>query len=58
MSDTQAAAKVEKNKKINKMTLAEIDKAIEKTQQNMGSLNSRYGLELQKQREVLTSKKK
>jgi len=55
MGDTKAAEK--KNKKINKMTLAELDQAIEKTKQNQGNVNSRYGKELLKQREVLSAAK-
>jgi len=54
MSDNK---KAEKNKKINKMTLVEIDKAIESTKQNQGGLTSKYGQELIKRREILSSKK-
>jgi len=57
MSDN-AQEKKQKNKKINKMTLAEIEKAIEETKKNMNSLNSRYARELLKQRDYLLSLKK
>ena len=55
MSDSQDAKK-EKNKKINRMTPEELDKAIEKTKQNQGSLNSRYGRELLKRKEAIATK--
>ena len=55
MSD---AKKEKTNKKINKMTADELDKAIEKTKQNQGDLSSRYGKELIKQKEVVVSKGK
>ena len=55
MSD---AKKEKTNKKINKMTGDELDKAIEKTKQNQGDLSSRYGKELIKQKEVVVSKGK
>lgn len=55
MSD---AKKAKKNKKINKMTAQELDKAIETTIKEMGDLNSRYGRELQKRKEVINSKVK
>ena len=55
MSD---AKKEKTNKKINKMTADELDKAIEKTKQNQGDLSSRYGKELIKQKEVVVLKGK
>ena len=55
MSD---AKKEKTNKKINKMTSDELDKAIEKTKQNQGDLSSRYGKELIKQKEVVVLKGK
>lgn len=58
MSDEKKDQKQEKNKKINKMTAAELDKAIEKTKQNQGDLNSRYGLELLKRKDFLQQKGK
>ena len=56
MSDTKQ--KEEKNKKINKMTAVELDKAIEKTKENQKSLDSKYGQELLKRKEYLQSKGK
>lgn len=53
MADTQ---KAEKNKKINQMTAKELDAAIEKTIKEQGSLNSRYGRELQKRKDALNAK--
>jgi hypothetical protein len=47
----------QKNKKIKKMSLKEIEKAIEKTKQNQGGLYSKYANELVKQKEYLTSLK-
>ena len=35
-----------KNKKINKMTLQEVDKKLEEIKEKMGSLSSKYALEL------------
>jgi hypothetical protein len=57
MADTKNEQAKAKNKKINRMTLEELDKAIENTKQNQGSMNSKYGKELLKQREVLSTKK-
>ena len=56
MSDTKQ--KEEKNKKINKMTAVELDKAIEKTKENQKSLDSKYGQELLKRKEYLQLKGK
>lgn len=42
-----------KNKKINKMTKEELLSAIEKTEKEMGHLNSKYGRELQKRKDFL-----
>ncbi len=56
MSDEKKGQKEEKNKKINKMTLAELDKAIEKTKEHQGDLQSRYALELLKRKEYLQTK--
>ncbi len=53
MADAQ---KEEKNKKINQMTAKELDAAIEKTIKEQGSLNSRYGRELQRRKEALNAK--
>jgi hypothetical protein len=46
-----------KNKKINKMTLSELDKAIEATKSSMGGLTSAYAKELLKRKENLSAKK-
>jgi hypothetical protein len=46
-----------KNKKIRFFTPAELDAAIEKTKNSQGSLNSKYGKELLKRKEFLSSKK-
>ncbi len=53
MSET----KEDKNKKINKMTAAELDAAMKKTIENQGDLNSRYGRELSKQKAFLAASK-
>jgi hypothetical protein len=51
-------AKAKKNKKINKMSLQEIEQGIEKTGKIQGGLNSRYASELLKRKNYLTSLKK
>jgi len=51
-------SKENKNKKINKMSIEEIDKAISNTKEKMGSLTSKYAIELLRQKEILLSKKK
>ncbi len=40
MSET--AETVKKNKKINKMTLSEVEEALKKSQEHMKNLNSKY----------------
>ena len=50
--------KENKNKKINKMSMEEIDKAISETKEKMGSLSSKYAAELLKQKEILLASKK
>ena len=55
MSDSKEQAKP-KNKKINRMSNEELEKAIEKTKQNQGTLNSRYGRELLKRKESISVK--
>lgn len=47
----------EKNKKINKMSMAELDKAIEKTKTSMGNLSSRYAKKLIERKEFLAAAK-
>jgi hypothetical protein len=56
MSDSKEQAKKAKNKKINRMTKDELEKAIEKTKQSQGNLNSRYGKELLKRKETNLAK--
>jgi hypothetical protein len=51
---TDASAGV-KSTKVSHMTLAEVEKAIDLTQKQMGGLTSRYGRALVAQREVLKS---
>ncbi|MCS7205974.1 MAG: hypothetical protein NZ853_09760 [Leptospiraceae bacterium] len=47
-----------KRKKINKMTLEEIEEAIKKTLEHMKNLNSKYAQHLlQRKNELLTQKK-
>lgn len=56
MSDqNNEGAEVKKNKKIRFMSMAEIDKAIEKTQKNQGGLYSRYAKELIKRKNCLST---
>lgn len=50
-------AKKQKNKKINKMSLEEINNAIEKTKEKQGGLYSKYAYELLKRRDYLLNKK-
>lgn len=49
-------AKESKNKKINKMTLQELEDALKKTKESQGGLYSRYAKELLKRKEVLSNK--
>lgn len=44
-----------KNKKVNKMTLAEVESALKKTEENMGGLTSRYAQALQARKSELQS---
>ncbi len=46
-----------KNKKINRMSMEELDKAISNTKDKMGNLTSKYATELLKQKQILSSKK-
>ncbi len=50
--------KKKKNKKINKMTLEEIEKKIQEVQQTQGGLSSIYARHLLRRREVLLGLKK
>lgn len=45
-----------KRKKVNKMTSAEIDEALKKTEEHMKGLTSRYAKALLEQKAVLASK--
>ncbi|MCX7974991.1 MAG: hypothetical protein N3B16_10925 [Candidatus Aminicenantes bacterium] len=47
-----------KNKKINQMTLEEIEKKLQVVQQTQGGLNSLYARHLLRRREVLLAMKK
>ena len=42
-----AEEKEKKNKKVNKMTLSEVDAALKRTEETMGGLTSRYAHALQ-----------
>jgi hypothetical protein len=50
--------KKKKNKKINKMTLEEIERKLQEVQQTQGGLNSLYARHLLRRREVLLAQKK
>lgn len=50
--------KKKKNKKINKMTLEEIEKKLQEVQQTQGGLTSLYARHLLRRREVLLAQKK
>ncbi len=56
--ESAESQKVKKNKKINVMTLKEIEEAIEKTNKNQNGLFSKYALELIKRRDFLVKNKK
>lgn len=43
-----------KNKKVNKMSLAEVEAAIKKTEENMAGLTSKYALALLARKEELS----
>ncbi len=53
-TDTQE--KRAKNKKINKMSLAEIEAKLEEIKGTMGGYSSRYARELLRRREILRSR--
>lgn len=50
--------KKKSNKKINQMTLEQIEKKLQEVQQNQGGFNSLYARHLLRRREVLLSLKK
>jgi hypothetical protein len=52
----QTEAQIKKNKKIGKMTIQEIDQALEKTSKNQGGLKSIYAQELLRQKSFLSKK--
>lgn len=54
---SEEAKKETKNKKIGKMSLDELNSAIEKTKEKQGGLFSRYAKELIKRKDTLSSKK-
>lgn len=55
MSEETKEAK--KNKKVNRMTLQEVEGAIKKTQEHMKGLNSKYAKELVARQSELKAKK-
>jgi hypothetical protein len=54
----QAQDKPKRGKKINKMSIAEIEKALEATKNSQGGQASRYARELSRRRETLRAGKK
>jgi hypothetical protein len=54
----QAQEKPKKGKKINKMSIAEIEKALEGAKSSQGGQASRYAHELARRRDVLRAGKK
>lgn len=54
----QAQEKPKRGKKINKMTITEVEKALEAVQSSQGGHASRYARELIRRRDVLRSGKK
>ena len=58
MSEENAAQESEekKNKKINKMTLPEVESALKKTEEHMKSLDSKYAKSLLARKADLSSK--
>lgn len=57
-SESADSKKAKKNKKINVMTLKEIQDAIDKTNKNQGGLFSKYAHELIKRRDFLSKTNK
>lgn len=47
--------KEQKNKKVNKMTITEVEAAIKKSEENMGGLTSKYAQALLARKEELSS---
>jgi hypothetical protein len=54
----QAQDKPKRGKKINKMSIAEVEKALEATKSSQGGQASRYARELARRRETLRAAKK
>ncbi len=52
-----AQEKTKKRKKINKLTLAEVEKKLEEAKSAQGGYSSRYAQKLLRRREVLRSQK-
>ncbi len=52
----QSEEKAKRNKKINRMTLAEIEKRLEEIERSMGGHSSRYARELLRRKEILQSR--
>lgn len=52
---SEPTAKAKRNKKINQMTLEEIEKKLDEIKSTMGGHSSRYARELLRRREVLRS---
>ncbi|MGQ9671589.1 MAG: hypothetical protein ACUVV5_00475 [Candidatus Aminicenantales bacterium] len=52
----ESREKSDRNKKINKMTLEEIEKKLEEIKTSMGGHSSRYARELLRRREILRSR--
>ncbi len=52
----EAQKKADRNPKVNKMTLAEVEKKIEEVKSGQGGLLSRYAKQLIRRRDLLKSK--
>lgn len=52
----QSEEKAKRNKKINQLTLAEIEKKLEEIKGSMGGYSSRYARELLRRKEILKSR--
>ena len=54
----EAAAGEKRNKKINEMTLKELDDKLKEVKEKMGCLKSSYAMELLRQKDILSAQKK
>lgn len=54
MSDTEE--KPQKNKKVNRMSLSEVESALKKTEEHMKGLTSQYARKLLARKEILSAK--